>query len=255
MLRNNKSSKTAKTKTLIMTPKKKPMPENILDAISDSLIHEEKIGINTPNIFKRKHVLGIVKRIKLSMNHRDNKIAHNIMKAMQYRNSSKQEVYRMGICSKEYIMDYPKYTHMYRRKVEEAILDETRRLKNTLVKKNVIGMLQKQPLDMGVEERPFLYRTTFNIANFLKARNMASIADVAKKSDKSAWEVCKVIDDPTILQSNLKTYLDCGGDEKVKNIMDRGEKSKVWKSSNRHRKLKKANEFFPTSVPIPTPFS
>lgn len=40
---------------------KKTIPVDILDEISDSLIHEEKIGRNTPNIFKRKHALGILK--------------------------------------------------------------------------------------------------------------------------------------------------------------------------------------------------
>mmetsp|Transcript_14674 Transcript_14674/g.12499 ORF Transcript_14674/g.12499 Transcript_14674/m.12499 type:complete len:83 (-) Transcript_14674:704-952(-) len=77
------------------------------------------------------------------MNHRDNLTAHNIMKSMHYSKNSKYEVYRMGICPKDYIMDYPKYTHMYRRKIEEAILDETRRLKDTLVKKKTISMLRE----------------------------------------------------------------------------------------------------------------
>lgn len=31
----------------------------------------------------------------------------------------------MGICPKEYVKDHPKYTHMYKRKIEEAIYGET----------------------------------------------------------------------------------------------------------------------------------
>jgi len=50
----------------------------------------------------------------------------------------------------------------------------------------------------------------------------------------------------------MKSYLYNIGDEKVKKIMEKGDR-KAWKGHNSlRRRMRKANEIFPTSVPPPT---
>jgi len=178
-----------------------------------SIVFIERPSKNAPKIFKRKHVIDVVEKIKAQMNHTDNKVANDILAKFKHnRELGRQCVVNVGAASANYVKPFPKYSGVYAKKIEDTVEALTVKLKRDMDARKITNYLKGKTETKVREKRPLLYSFGFNMNDFVKERKLNSITQFIKETDTIFWEVLNKNPD------ELKRYIRYAGDDHVRQI-------------------------------------